>query len=229
MNPFVFLKRYRFFLVFGFSAVLLLSTGTLCTAQILSAANPTKKSRVLPRLYAGVKFGANFSYLSGSDWSNGVKSNLVGGAFAGIKGLGFGAQLEGLFEQSEYTTGSGFYSIYKSYYNSIGDSLKAGTFRVNKLSLPVLLQFRVARLFWLQAGVQFYGVVSVRDFNGLVKDSKQLFKTGNTAGIIGTTIHLGNADIGARAIFDFNSLNNLNSGDVWRQYMIQAHVGIKLF
>jgi hypothetical protein len=77
--------------------------------------------------------------------------------------------------------------------------------------------------------MQFYGVVSVSDYNGLLKDAKQLFKTGNTAGIIGATIRLGNADIGARAIFDFQSLNNLNSSDVWKQYMIQAHVGVKLY
>ncbi len=202
---------------------------TVTNAQVLSVVNPTRKSKVLPKLYAGAKFGTNFSYLSGDSWTNGIKSNLIGGAFAGLKGMGFGVQMEGLFEQSEYTTGNSFYDVYKSHYNNIGDSLRAGTFRVNKLSLPVLLQFRMARLFWLQAGVQFYGIVSVKDFNGLVRDAKQLFRGGNTAGIIGTTIRLGNADIGARAIFDFQNLNNQNSSDVWKQYLIQAHVGVTLF
>lgn len=199
------------------------------SAQLLSAANPTKKAKVLPKLYAGAKFGANFSYLSGTNWKNGVKSNMLGGVFAGIKGLGLGAQAEALFEQSDYTSGDGFYQLYKNYYNDIGDSLKTGTFRVNKLCLPVLVQFRVARLLWMQAGVQYYGIINVKDNANLIKDAKQLFKSGNTAGIIGATIHLGNADIGARALFDFNSLNNLNSNDVWKQYMFQAHVGIKLF
>lgn len=199
------------------------------SAQLLSAANPTKKAKVLPKLYAGAKFGANFSYLSGSNWENGIKSNMLGGAFAGIKGLGLGAQIEAVFEQSDYTSGSGFYQLYKNYYNDIGDSLKSGTFRVNKLCLPVLVQFRVARLLWVQTGVQFYGIINVKDNSNLVKDAKQLFKSGNTAGIIGATVHLGNADIGARALFDFQSLNNLYSNDVWKQYMLQAHVGIKLF
>lgn len=199
------------------------------SAQLLSAANPTKKSKALPKLYAGAKFGANFSYLSGANWKNGVKSNMLGGVFAGIKGLGLGAQAEALFEQSDYTSGSSFYQLYKNYYNDIGDSLKTGTFRVNKLCLPVLVQFRVARLLWVQAGVQYYGIINVKDNANLMKDAKQLFKSGNTAGIIGATVHLGNADIGARALFDFKNLNNLNTNDVWKQYMFQAHVGIKLF
>lgn len=199
------------------------------SAQLLSAANPTKKSKALPKMYAGAKFGANFSYLSGSNWKNGIKSNMLGGLFAGIKGLGIGAQAEALFEQSDYTSGNGFYQLYKNYYYDIGDSLKTGSFRVNKLCLPVLVQFRVARLLWMQAGVQYYGIINVKDNSNLLKDAKQLFKSGNTAGIIGATVHLGNADIGARALFDFTNLNNLNTNDVWKQYMFQAHVGIKLF
>lgn len=209
--------------------LVLILTTRHSTAQLLSAANPTKKIKVLPKLYAGVKFGVNLSYLSGSNWENGIKSNMVGGAYAGIKGLGIGAQVEALFEQSDYTSGSGFYQLYKGYYNNIGDSLEKGNFRVNKLCLPVMLQFRMARLLWLQAGVQFYGIINVKDNSHLLKDAKQLFRSGNTAGIIGATIHLGNADIGARALFDFQNLNNLYSNDVWKQYMIQAHVGIKLF
>jgi len=215
--------------VFCFLLVLFLGTSPLAKAQALSGLNPTKKIPLLPKLYVGIKIGSNFSYLSGNNWSNGVKSNMLGGVFAGIKGLGFGAQAEGLFEQSEYTTGNGFYGLYKDYYNRNSDSLKQGTFRVTKLSLPLLLQFKVAKLFWLQTGVQFYGIVSVHDFNGLVKDSKALFRSGNTAGVIGTAFHFRNADIGARAIFDFQNLNNISSADVWRQYMLQAHIGLKLF
>lgn len=200
----------------------------LCPLWSMGQLNPTKNAKVLPKLYLGVKLGSNFSYLSGNNWDNGVKSNMLGGAYAGLKGLGFGMQMEALFEQSEYTTGTSFYNLYSNYYNNLNDSLQKGTFRVNKLCLPMLLQFRLAHLIWIQTGVQFYGVVSVKDYTGLVKDAKELFKSGNTAGLLGATMRLGNAEIGARAIFDFQSLNNLNGSDAWKQYMIQAHIGIKL-
>lgn len=215
---------------FGFAILLLFVLNSLQTnAQLLAAANPTRKIKLLPKLYAGAKIGANFSYLSGNNWDNGIKSSILGGAFAGIKGLGLGLQAEALFEQSEYTTGSSFYNLYKGYYNNINDSISKGSFKVNKLCLPLIVQIRLARLIWLQTGVQFYGIINVKDNTGLVKDAKELFKSGNTAGLVGAAIHLGHADIGARMLFDFQNLNNLNSNDVWKQYLFQVHVGIKLF
>jgi hypothetical protein len=210
-----------------FLLVLLLSTSGW--AQALSGMNPSRKIPVGPKLYAGLKIGANFSYLSGNSWSNGVKSNLLGGIFAGVKGGGFGIQGEALFEQSDYTTSDGFYGVFKNHYNNLGDSLKSGSFRVSKLSLPILLQMRIARLIWLQPGVQFYGVVGVKDANGLVSDAKKLFKNGAVAGVLGASLRLRNADLGARLIYDFQNLNNLTASENWRQFMLQAHIGIVLF
>jgi hypothetical protein len=224
------MKTVHSFKNYGLAILLLLVLSSLQTkAQLLAAANPTRKSKMLPKLYAGAKIGANFSYLSGNNWDNGIKSNIVGGAFAGIKGLGLGVQAEALFEQSECVTGGSFYSLYKEYYNNINDSLRKGSFKVNKLCLPLLVQIRLARLVWLQTGVQFYGIINVQDNEALVKDAKELFKSGSTSGILGATVHLGQTDIGARAIFDFQNLNNLNRNDVWRQYLFQVHVGVKLF
>ncbi len=224
------MKTVHSYKIFGLAILLLLVLSNLqSNAQLLAAANPTRKTKLMPKLYAGAKMGANFSYLSGNNWDNGIKSNIVGGAFAGIKGLGLGVQAEALFEQSEYTTGNSFYSLYKQYYNNINDSISKGSFRVNKLCLPLLAQIRLARLVWMQTGVQFYGIINVQDNTDLVKDAKELFKSGSVAGIIGATIHLGQADIGARTLIDFQNLNNLNSRDVWRQYLFQVHVGVKLF
>ncbi|MGC4058675.1 MAG: hypothetical protein QM743_11235 [Chitinophagaceae bacterium] len=215
---------------------LLLVTGLLLFslnssfAQALGGLNPTRKSPAGPTLYAGIKIGANFSYLSGTDWSNGVKSNLLGGLFGGVRGAGFGVQGEALFEQSVYTTGDGFYNAFKSNYANTADSLKQGRFRVNKLVLPILLQFRVAHLVWIQPGVQFYGIVSVNDVNGVVNDAKKLFRSGSMAGVMGATVRLGNVDMGARLIFDVQDLSaNSAISNNWKQYMIQAHIGLSLF
>lgn len=212
--------------------LVLLLTVLFCNpvaGQVLSGVNPSRKAAVGPKLYAGLKLGANFSYLTGDSWSNGIKSNLLGGAFAGIRGAGFGVQGEALFEQSAYTTADGFYGVFKNHYQNISDSLKAGSFRVSKLTLPVLLQFRVARLLWLQPGVQFYGVVGVKDVNGLVSDAKKLFRSGAVAGVMGASLRLRSVDIGARFIYDLQNLNTITSSDNWRQFMIQGHVGLVLF
>lgn len=212
-----------------FQLLLLLLCSSPVFAQVFSGANPSRKAPVATKFYAGAKLGANFSYLSGGSWSNGVKSNLLGGVFGGVRGGVFGIQGEALFEQSAYTTSDGFYGVFKNHYQDISDSLKGGSFRVSKLTLPVLLQFRVARLLWLQPGVQFYGVVAVKDVNGLVKDAQQLFRSGAVAGVMGASFRFRSVDIGARFIYDLQNLNNIAGSENWRQFMLQGHLGLVLF
>jgi hypothetical protein len=178
--------------------------------------------------YLGIKIGGNFSYLDGKSWDNGIKSNLLGGVYAGIKGLRVGIQAEALFSQSDYTTGSSFHDVYSDYYNNIGDSLKNGSFRVNKLSIPILLQLKISGGLWLQLGAQFSGIVSVDDKDKLLHDAKSIFTQNNIAGIGGLTWNLGKFNIGARYLFDFSNINNTNVDEVWKQHILQVHVGVKI-
>lgn len=209
--------------------LLILLCSSPAFAQVFSGVNPSRKAPVATKFYAGAKLGANFSYLTGESWSNGVKSNLLGGVFAGVRGGAFGLQGEALFEQSAYTTSDGFYGAFKNHYQDVSDSLKAGSFRVSKLTLPVLLQFRVARLLWLQPGVQFYGVVAVKDLNGLVNDAKKMFRSGAVAGVMGASFRFRSVDIGARFIYDLQNLNNVTTSENWHQFMLQGHIGLVLF
>ena len=178
--------------------------------------------------YIGIKIGGNFSYLDGKSWDNGIKSNLVGGAYAGIKGLRMGLQIEALFSQSDYTTGSSFHDVYSNYYNNIGDSLKNGIFRVSKLSIPILLQFKISGGLWLQLGAQFSGILSVDDRDNLLHDAKSIFTQNNIAGIGGLTWNLGKVNIGARYLFDFSNINNTNVDEVWKQHILQVHLGLRI-
>lgn len=187
------------------------------------------KDRLPARSYLGIKAGGNFSFISGDSWDNGIKSNLVGGAYVGIKGLSAGIQAEALFAQSEYTTGNSFHHLYGAYFNNIGDSLKQGSFRVNQLCIPLLLQFKIGPGLWLQLGGQYTGIVSVEDVDALLKDARSIFKTSNLAGIAGATFNLGKVNIGARYIFDFSNANNSRVDEVWKQKAIQAHIGLRLF
>jgi len=184
---------------------------------------------VLPvKPYLGIKIGGNFSYISGDSWSNGVKSNLVGGAYVGIKGLHVGIQAEALFAQSTYTTGDNFHNVYGSYFKNFGDSLKQGTFRVNQLCIPLLLQVKIFPGLWLQGGAQYTGIVSVNDKDELLKDAKAMFKTNNIAGVAGATFFFRKLNVGARYIFDFSNANATNISETWNQRSLQLHVGLNL-
>lgn len=181
------------------------------------------------RPYIGIKAGGNFSHISGDSWDNGVQANLLGGVYAGVKGLRFGIQAEALFVQSQYMTASRFSDLYGMYYNSVGDSLKQGTFRVNQLCIPVLLQFKLVGRLWLQLGAQYTGLVSVSDKDELLRDAKAIFRSSNVAGVGGLNLYLKPLDIGVRYVLDFSDANNTNISEKWNSRALQVHVGVRLF
>lgn len=177
----------------------------------------------------GIKLGVNLARLNGSDWEGGYKTNLLGGAYASLHGGKFGVQVEGLFTQSSYTTGKDFYSIYNQYYNNAIDSARQGTFRVSYLSIPVLLQYRIMKRVWVQAGPQYSGIVNTKDNDKLVKDAGELFKSGSFSGVAGLWISLGtHLNVGGRYVFSFSDEKNITTqmaSDAWKRRDIQVHLG----
>jgi hypothetical protein len=185
----------------------------------------------IPNLDFGVKAGANFAQLSGKSWDKGYKANFLGGFFAGFRMKKIGVQVEAFFSQTKYTTtGKEFYDIYHTdpgvVFNPIVDSAKTNSFNVGYLNIPVLFQFNVLPMLWIQAGPQYSGVVTVSHPDELVQDAKGLFKKGNFSGVVGLEAKLpAHFVIGARYIFGLSSVNNTSVSGAWQQNLIQAHVG----
>jgi len=186
----------------------------------------------------GVKVGANLSQIDGKYWENGYKANFLGGAFLGLQGPRFGVQIEGIFSQSTYVAGEGFNELYKDFFNQGKDSIKGGSFQVNYMSIPVLLNVKLLPFLKLQAGPQYSGIVNVKDKERLLKDAKGLFKSGSLDGVLGVWIDLPmRFNAGARYIIGLSNIND-NDGvaagsqeisDAWRQKTLQIHVGYGLF
>src|SRR4249919_3034125 len=99
----------------------------------------------------GIKIGANFDKLSGNTWDNGFKASYLAGGFVGFRAVKMGVQGELFFSQSTYTTGESFYDAFSGIYNNAADSAKKGSFRVNYLNIPILFQYRLMPLLWIQA------------------------------------------------------------------------------
>jgi hypothetical protein len=79
---------------------------------------------------------------------------------------------------------------------------------------------------WLQLGPQYSGVVSTKDVDGLVKDSKQLFKSGQLSGIGGLELHLPfHLRVGARYVFGLTDINGTSISDTWKEKQVQVTVG----
>jgi len=184
----------------------------------------------------GLKLGANFTNINGKYWENGYKANLLGGAFLGINGKRLGAQIEGIFSQATYVTGDKFNDIYGDFLQTGKDSVKAGSFKVNYLSIPVLLNIRLFSRATIQLGPQFSGVVAVNDKDELVKDASELFKS-SFDGVIGLWINLpARLNFGARYVIGLSNINKadgMNSAgqqidDAWRQRTLQLHIGYSI-
>lgn len=183
----------------------------------------------------GIKLGANFNQINGDYWEKGYKTNFMGGAYFGVNGKRMGIQIEGLFSQHTYTTGSGFRSLYQDAINPNNYKDSNGTFRVSLLQIPILLNIKLFPSVRLQAGPQYSGIVSVTDKNDFLKDAKSLFDSG-WDGVVGLNIRLPlGLNAGVRYIFGLSDINNSSFNnpytgkaieDAWKQRTIQVHIGL---
>jgi hypothetical protein len=197
----------------------------LCSYGIASAQDLPIVNRI--HVNFGPKIGVNLSKLNGTSWEGGYKTNLLGGLFVSVHGNRFGGQIEGLFTQTTYVTGSDFNSVYHGYINAGKDSLKNGQFKISYFNIPVMAQLRMLSRAWLQAGVQYSGVVSVEDKDAFLKDAEGLFGSGTMSGVVGLWIDVTKRiNAGARYVIGFSDINKSNVSENWKQRDVQLHVGL---
>lgn len=169
----------------------------------------------LPTFDLGIKVGANFQQLNGGTWSQAYKPGVVGGIFVGLRKNKIGVQVEGLINTATY---------------NLKDSTKTGI-RATYISIPVLFEYKLFSLLWLQVGPQYSGVASVKSLNGFEGDAKQVLKSGDVDGVLGLDLRLLHFDVGARYILGFSDVRNESyqsaATGAWNNRSIQVHLGFK--
>lgn len=174
--------------------------------------------------HLGVKGGANITKVDGKAMSDEFNYGYHLGGFAEI-GLGkkWYVQPEVLWNQYATQTGDDFEDIF----NGIA---KPGTnsesIKLNYLSIPLTLNYRLTDWLSLQAGPQF-GILMNED-RDLLEEGREAFKNGDVSILGGAQINIGAFRISGRA---FTSLNDVNSGDInqaWKNKGFQVGVGIKI-
>jgi hypothetical protein len=185
----------------------------------------------LPNIDLGLKVGANFAQLNGESWENGYKANFLGGLLVGLRVKKVGVQVEGYFSQTKYTTtGKDFYDLYDNTeirFRPTTDSTGQKRFRIGYLNIPVLFQYNVLPMLWVQAGPQYTTMItSIKDMDDFVENPDDLFKKSSVSGVVGLEAKLPFKLIaGARYVFGLSSVNNTNAQGAWQQNVIQLHVG----
>ncbi len=210
----------------------LLLCGLFALPTIANAQEPALFPKV--RVNAGIKLGANLAKLDGQTWDGGYKTNVLGGVFIRLHNGRWGVQAEGLFSQSEYTTGKDFNAIYPLYLQAGKDSLSRGSFKVSYFNIPLMVQLKILNRVWMQLGAQYSGVVSVKDEDEFVKDAEGLFDHGDISAVGGLWVDLPlHLNAGARYVLGFtNSKNdelNKTATESWKQRNVQIHIGWTIF
>lgn len=200
-------------------------TGAILLCSLLSSTHIHAQ-----KLLLGIKAGVNLDRTAGDHLDGKFAGSFLGGAFVGVKFSKVKVQGELLFSQGKVSTGDNFGSAFKQYLKDGVSEAKEGTFKMNELSIPVMVGFNIVpKLLWIQAGPQYTGVVSVKDVDGLVKETKDVFKNGYLSGVVGAELELPfSLNAGVRYIFGISDRNNTNVSDSWRTSHFQIHVGFNI-
>jgi hypothetical protein len=129
-------------------------------------------------------------------------------------------QPEVLFNQIATRTGTEFRNIYQPVFD--GNT----NVRLNYLSVPVLLNYKLGSLISLQAGPQF-GVLMDRNRN-LVDNGREAFSRGDLSMLAGVQVSLLKLKLSGRYFAGLNNINDIDNRDRWRNQGFQLAVGLGL-
>lgn len=169
----------------------------------------------------GIKAGANITKIDGKSFKDEFRYGYHLGAYANI-GLGgrFSIQPEVLFNQYNTRTDSSFKSIYQNAFSG-NNSIK-----LNYLSIPILLNYKLGSLLSLQAGPQF-GVLMDRN-RSLLQNGKDAFDKGDLSLLGGAQVGLGKLKLTGRYFVGLNNINDIDNQDKWKAQGFQLSVGLGL-
>ncbi|HMO61616.1 MAG TPA: porin family protein [Ferruginibacter sp.] len=173
-------------------------------------------------LHFGIKAGANINKISGQSLKDQFTYGYNAGVYLQIPfNKKWSIQPEVLFTQHSTDTSDRFSELYKF----SGD--KISNMNLNYLAIPVLLNYKVSKLFSLQAGPQF-GILMSNDKN-LVEEGKAAFKNGEFSLLGGIQFHLAGFRAFGRYQLGLNNINDIDNKDKWRSQSVQLGVGFNLF
>ena len=169
----------------------------------------------------GVKAGANIFKVDGKSFKDEFNYGYHLGGFANF-GIGgrFSLQPEVLFSQYQTKTDTSFSNIYQDAFSN------AGNVKLNYLSIPLLLNYKLGSLISLQAGPMFS--ILMDEDKGLVENGQDAFKKGDFSMLGGAQLSLGKIKLNGRYSIGLNNINDLDNSDKWTNQGWQLSVGLGL-
>jgi len=175
---------------------------------------------VMAQFHVGIRVGTNISKIEGKSFKQEFSYGYLLGGFAEI-GLGdkFFLQPEVLFNQYTSTIDSSFNHVYQGVFRS-----DQGKVKLNYLSVPILLNYKLLGPISIQAGPQF-GVL-IDQSKTLLQNGGQAFKTGDLSMLAGVQVKLAMLRVTGRYSIGLNNINDIDNQDKWKNQNIQLSVGL---
>lgn len=173
----------------------------------------------------GPKVGANLQKIDGQSFKQGYELGYYAGIFAEMNlGEKWHLQPEILFNETKFDQSNDFRDIYDNILSV--DSLKK--IKLSQLSIPILLNYKIANILALQLGPQF--AINLDKNESLWKNAGEAFTGGDFAMVGGAKLMLGKIRVSARYAIGLSNIKGSDPKDVydedqWKSQTIQLGVG----
>jgi len=170
---------------------------------------------------AGIKFGTNINKLKGESFTEKFAFGYHAGVFSEIKlGNRWALQPEVVFNQINADTSADFREIYNITVEQIA------AIKLNYISIPLLVDFKLNNLIMLQGGVQ-YGILMNKNLD-LLQNGTAAFKKGDFSVLGGLQLKLAGIRVYGRYVIGLQNINNLGDKDTWKSQSVQIGLGISI-
>jgi hypothetical protein len=170
--------------------------------------------------HLGIKAGANIFKVDGAAIKDEFKFGYNLGAFAELNFSDkWGIQPEVMWNQTNFRTAENFNEIFPG-----GKSDVEG--KLNYLSIPVLLNFRPAKIITFQAGPQF-GILLNKE-ESLFENGREAFKSGDFSMLGGVQLNLGSLKVGGRYVVGLANINDIDEREKWKNQGFQVYLGTRI-
>lgn len=174
----------------------------------------------MAQLNLGVKGGVNITKIDGKSFKDEFNYGYHLGGFAEI-GLGgkLGIQPEVLFNQYQTKKDTSLGNVWNPFQSD--EKVK-----LNYLSIPLLLTYKLGNSLSLQAGPQ-YGILINKDKN-LAENGQEAFKNGDFSMLGGVQLKVSKLRLTGRYMVGLNNINDIDNQDKWKNQGFQLSAGIGL-
>ena len=174
------------------------------------------------QFHLGAKAGTNVVKIDGVSFKDQFKYGYQIGGFAQIVlNKKISVQPEVMFNQASTTLDSNYKSIYQNIITSGQSKVK-----LNYLSIPLLLNYKLIGPISLQAGPQFS--ILMDQNKNFLQNGGDAFKKGDFSMVGGVQVKILKLYLSGRYVVGLSNINDIDNKDKWKSQAVQLSVGLSL-